>query len=122
MNTTTDPKRTVKANPREVFAEDGSDPNGIDAEPGDCQKRGPYRGELADRLAFACPGCAQWGSIACVKPGEVDAHPAAGSGPRWQITKGELADPTTLTLSPSIHCVGCCGWHGYLTDGVFRSC
>lgn len=114
-----DPKRTVKATPRVVFDPDGGAPDGIDVEPGVCQPREPYRGYTHRRLAFACPGCASWGSIPCRKAGEA-FDPRESNG--WEITAGTLDDPTTLTLSPSIHCVGCCGWHGYLTDGVFRSC
>src|ERR1700742_570556 len=49
-------------------------------------------------LVFNCPGCGQFGSI------------AAKSGPKesrtWQITQGSLEDITTLSLSPSIHCIG----------------
>jgi len=39
----------------------------------------------------------------------------------WQRT-GDTFE--TLTLTPSIHRIrGCANsWHGYLTDGVFRSC
>ncbi len=123
MTATVDPKRTVKARPVTVFDADGGAPNGIDAEPGDCQRREPYRGETIERLMFACPGCGQWGSIGCGKP-----KPTSGiggqvfKGPSWEIVAGALADVTALTLSPSIHCIGCCGWHGFLRNGVFESC
>jgi hypothetical protein len=64
---------------------------------------------------FACPGCGRWGGIrvGAQKPPE---------SPSWAITEGSVDDPTTLSLSPSINCVGCCGWHGYLTKGVYKSC
>jgi predicted RNA-binding Zn-ribbon protein involved in translation (DUF1610 family) len=65
-------------------------------------------------LHFACPGCGQYGSIRC-------GHPKPES-PSWDIEVGTLEDPRTLTLSPSINCVGCCGWHGYLRSGRFEAC
>jgi hypothetical protein len=42
------------------------------------------------------------------------------TGPSWAIT-GNVSEIETVTLSPSINCIGCCGWHGYLTRGVFNS-
>ncbi len=61
---------------------------------------------------FACPGCAMHLSLPV-------------SGPQaWTVTAGDVEHPETLTLSPSIlHPVNGngCGWHGYLTGGVFRS-
>ena len=123
MGVTIDPRRTVKARNVRVFDADGGAPDGIDALPGDCQRREPYRGETVPRLMFACPGCGQWGSIACGSP-----KPTGGvggvrlAGPSWEIVAGSLDDATTLSLSPSIHCQGCCGWHGYLTNGEFKSC
>jgi hypothetical protein len=110
-----DNKRTCKAKLVRVFEDDGGAPNGIDAEPGDCQRREPYRGEIDPRLMFACPGCGQWGSIPV-------GHPKPAKSPSWDIVAGSLDDPTTLSLTPSILCQSCCGWHGYLTSGEFRSC
>jgi hypothetical protein len=69
----------------------------------------------SDRLYFGCPGCAMPGSIRV-------GHPKPSGSPSWDVGGGSLADPTTLTLSPSINCVVCCGWHGYLRNGVFESC
>lgn len=62
-------------------------------------------------LIFNCPGCGRFGSIPVgrTKP---------PIGPSWEMSGEGLA----LTLKPSINCVGCCGWHGFLTDGVFVSC
>lgn len=68
-----------------------------------------------DHLLFACPGCGRMGSIRA-------SHPKSGDPPSWDITAGSLLEPEALTLSPSIHCIGCCGWHGHLTAGVFVSC
>lgn len=56
---------------------------------------------------LCCPGCGEAGS-----PRE---------GARWQCTEGSFDDVTTLTLAPSI-AKSCCGWHGYLKNGVFESC
>ncbi|WP_439627456.1 DUF6527 family protein [Gemmata sp.] len=106
--TTIDPKRTVPATRTgEAW------PEGEHAAPGAVfiDTEGTYR----DHLLFACPGCGRMGSIGADK----QKH---ANGPSWQIVSGELVEPETLTLSPSINCVGCCGWHGFLTAGVFKSC
>lgn len=105
-----DPKRSCRAVVRHVFDPDGGAPNGIAADPGTCQRH-PEKG---DSLMFACPGCGQWGHVRAFPP------PKRPEG--WEIVAGSLDDATTLTLSPSIHCIDCCGWHGYLTAGEFRSC
>jgi hypothetical protein len=70
---------------------------------------------MPDHLVHACPGCGRMGAI------KAD-HPKPSPSPSWDIVAGSLDDVTTLTLSPSIHCKGCCGWHGYLKNGVFESC
>ncbi len=58
------------------------------------------------RLLFKCPGC-----------GEVASIPISmeGSGKDWKWD-GNKESPT---LNPSIHSVGCCGWHGWLRGGIF---
>jgi Family of unknown function (DUF6527) len=66
------------------------------------------------RLAFACPGC---GDFSAIRVG----FPKPSESPSWQMDSGDLDDVTHLYLSPSINCIGCCGWHGYLRDGVFLS-
>lgn len=99
--TVTDTKRTVAA------AQIGEYPDA--AEPGQC-----YAGEdFPDRLLFGCPGCGQFG---CIRVG----GPEASDSRTWRVVAGSPADSTTLTLTPSIlnHC---CGWHGHLSAGVFRS-
>ena len=102
MKPPVDPKRSgVRAVLREFR---------LDADPGDCI----YHPEES-RLTFACPGCAQWGGVRC-------GHPKPAEKPSWDIVSGRPEEPDTLTLAPSIHCQGCCGWHGYLKDGVFESC
>lgn len=104
-----DPKRSCRAVVAHVFDEDGGAPNGVDGyPPGTCQRVSP------DRLMFTCPGCGQWGGVRALPP------PKRQNA--WEIAAGSLDDAATLTLRPSIHCVGCCGWHGFLTAGEFRSC
>ncbi len=64
---------------------------------------------LTSQFSFCCPGC---GSLCAVgiRNGRAD----------WQVTGGSEEDVTTLSLSPSILNY-CCGWHGYLRNGVFES-
>lgn len=64
---------------------------------------------------FACPGCGRFGGIRT-------GSPKPSESPSWGITEGSVDDPTSLSLTPSINCVGCCGWHGYLTKGIYKSC
>lgn len=66
-------------------------------------------------LLFACPGCGRMGGI------RVGAEKPPDR-PSWRVEAGEVKDPGRLTLSPSIYCAGCCGWHGYLRGGVFSPC
>lgn len=106
---TTDPKRTCKATVVQAFDADGGAIGDMDGHPpGACQH--VYK----NRLMFTCPGCGQWGGVQAFPP------PKKPDG--WEIVSGSLDDASTLTLSPSIHCVGCCGWHGYLKNGTFESC
>lgn len=56
---------------------------------------------------LCCPGCGEVGT------------PKAGA--HWRATAGSFDDVSTLTLEPSIQ-KSCCGWHGYLKNGVFVSC
>lgn len=112
MNPTSDPKRTCKA---VQAAHD--DPQ---LQPGGCEYGPPglaRRLDQGDHLLFNCPGCGRAGAIRAAHP-----KPDNGNGATWDITGGSLGDVTTLTLHPSINCVGCCGWHGWLRNGVFESC
>lgn len=65
-------------------------------------------------LDYVCPcGCKDWRSIPVNKSG--------GGGWRWD------GDETAPTLTPSIlHAKsdgsGNCGWHGFLTAGVWKTC
>jgi hypothetical protein len=54
---------------------------------------------------LCCPSCGELGS--------------PRDGQTWQVLGGSWADVATLTLTPSI-LKNCCGWHGYLVNGVFR--
>lgn len=57
--------------------------------------------------SIACPGCGIIG--------------AACPGAKWTTDWGVPNDVTTLTMNPSL-AKSCCGWHGYLRNGVFESC
>jgi len=85
-----------------------------DVAPGSIEVRGA--GTDAGGYGYACVGC---GSLSWLAIGPENPSP------RWVVTAGDAADPSTVTLSPSIfHTVerGGCGWHGYLTAGVLRPC
>jgi hypothetical protein len=60
-------------------------------------------------VAFRCP-------CGCGREGYLPVEPEAAK--RWDFN-GDRARPTT---TPSIQFVGGCAWHGYLTDGEFRTC
>lgn len=66
---------------------------------------------LDDRIAsltFVCPcGCGCVGAVTV----------RAGYGKAWQWNGDEVRP----TLTPSILKTSPCRWHGYLTDGIFRS-
>lgn len=66
------------------------------------------------RLAFACPRtgkpCAGGLGLLIGRPDNPASHPS------WHWD-GNVETPT---LSPSINCIGGCGWHGFLQAGVFR--
>lgn len=80
--------------------------------PGDMVRTTNQDGSLYGFL-IACPGCGQYGGIAL---GDKD-NPARN----WRVTAGGPEDVTTLSVEPSI-LIHCCGWHGYLRNGVFESC
>ena len=62
------------------------------------------------RIVFACPN----------QPGQTCGVPLAPmklpNGASW-TWDGDKAKPT---LTPSINCVGGCGWHGWVKKGVIR--
>lgn len=89
-----------------AFCEDG-------VQPGDVTTFEPDGS--VEELAIACPGCGRRSMLPLV----------AGHRCRWTVTAGDVRDPSSLTLSPSIFHRsedGGCGWHGYLTKGVFTPC
>ena len=90
-----------------------ADINAADVQPGDVEVRGNV--ETTGGFVFACPGCGarSWLAIGPENP-----------GPRWGIASGVAARPETVSLMPSIlHAAPQgCGWHGYLTNGVFAPC
>lgn len=61
-------------------------------------------------IGFVCPcGCGRQGFL---------PTQSSTSGPRWDWN----GDRSAPTLTPSVLQVGGCQWHGYLTDGEWRSC
>lgn len=64
-------------------------------------------------IILNCPGCGNRSAMDVYSAGE-----AKPPSPSWLM----LNPPESLTLQPSINCVGCCKWHGWLTNGVFKSC
>lgn len=68
-----------------------------------------------------CP-CGKCGSrLPVVFKVALDGKPTPWGEKGWD-RKGDTLE--TLTLSPSIHRLPPphCGWHGFLTDGEFKSC
>ena len=87
-------------------------PNGETAAPGSFKfyRQAGVEGEAG--LHFVCPcGC---GSVLGVQ----FKRPPNESGPVWSWN-GDRDKPST---TPSIRRIGGCEWHGYLTDGEFRTC
>lgn len=79
--------------------------------PGEWQiRRFREDGETSLRIVFGCPR----------QPGNVCGVPLLpkrlpnGAGWAWD---GDIEQPT---LTPSINCVGGCGWHGFVTKGEIR--
>lgn len=103
-----DPGRTVAATVLSEYPDDVTAPGACYAPSGPGWDGPPM-------LLFSCPGCQQFGGIRV-------GNPKPDRTPSWRIESGTREDATTLTLTPSIHCQGCCGWHGYLTNGVFKPC
>ncbi len=64
-------------------------------------------GTTPEHWTLCCPGCGELGS--------------PRDGATWSVAGGRWDDVSTLSLSPSI-LKGCCGWHGYLRNGVFEKC
>ncbi len=103
-----DPRRTgLKAVPT-VFVPDKEEGLYAEyAEPGWFELRVGEKGTL---MMLACPGCGRVSGMTVGNP-----KPDNGNGATWLLT-GPAESPT---LHPSVNCVGCCGWHGWLKNGVF---
>lgn len=85
-----------------------------EAKPGEWQFFGRVSLEGIHGLNYVCPcGCGRLGAL------RFRTAPDAQS-PSWEWDGDELAP----TLKPSVHSRidrGGCGWHGYLTAGVWES-
>lgn len=69
-------------------------------------------------ISFNCPcGCDTRAFVYFKNPLD-GGEQSDGTAPAWDRT-GETFD--NLTLRPSILRGDGCGWHGHLTDGVFKS-
>lgn len=69
-------------------------------------------GGTSGHIMLKCPGCGQSSGMHCRVPGT--AHPEGIQS--WELSGLQP------TMNPSINCVGCCGWHGWLKDGIFSKC
>jgi uncharacterized protein DUF6527 len=81
-----------------------------DIPPGSCEWVENQAGEIG-AMNFVCP-------CGCGKTHSATLHLEGADGNGW-MWNGNREKPT---LTPSIGCRTPCGWHGYLTDGVFRAC
>lgn len=79
--------------------------------PGDFIFTHNQEGEIIGMIEMCPCGCGECGWI------NFDV-PNRRPGPAW-TWNGSRDKPT---LTPSIQRTIACRWHGYLTDGVFRSC
>lgn len=108
--TAADTRRTVPARMVDDLDVPGDDGPGCMLALNAREDGGPCPGYL-----FACPGCGQHSGLYL--------HPPDPGTPRWRVTAGSAERAEGLTLAPSIHhAVASCGWHGYLTGGVFVPC
>lgn len=62
-------------------------------------------------MTFICP-------CGCGRPGWLPVNRHGHPGPSWDWNGNREAP----TLRPSVLQVGGCEWHGWLTDGVWKSC
>lgn len=60
---------------------------------------------------FECPKCGQLAAAWFANP--PDGGPPR-QGATWGMQGNDFGD---MTLTPSLR-LGCCGWHGHITDGV----
>lgn len=70
-------------------------------------------------IAFDCPcGCGERVALHFKNPLD-GGESTAADRVSWQRTGDSFEN---LTLRPSILRLGGCAWHGFLTDGEFKSC
>lgn len=71
--------------------------------------------EATGHIFFVCPN----GQSCGVLIGPSAFAPGDGDGRFQHVWEwdGDLEHPT---LTPSINCVGGCGWHGHITNGVMK--
>lgn len=101
-----DPKRTgVKARKIDEFV--------FDAEPGWMMPTTMGDEGKTTGFTIACPGCGVWGAMSFVA--------YDGFTNPWRVTGGSVEDVTTLSVMNSL-LMHCCGWHGFLKNGIFESC
>lgn len=79
--------------------------------PGDYRFTGKVNLSGIFGMIFVCPcGCGEQGHVSFDNAPKQD-HP------RWHWNENEHRP----TLTPSLNKTDGCGWHGYLTDGIFQS-
>ena len=99
----------VKTEP--VVAVHYPDSHGVDPMPAGGFRVSPADDDGEQGFWYSCPcGCGRKGLLTVGKGFKPE------DGPSWNWN-GSLDKPT---LTPSVHHVG--HWHGWLTDGVWRSC
>jgi hypothetical protein len=68
-------------------------------------------GGTRGHIMMKCPGCGHESAMHVRVPGT--PHPTIAES--WEVS----GLPDEITLHPSINAVGCCGWHGWLKNGVY---
>lgn len=79
------------------------------ADPGDFCYTSNQAGETAGMM-IKCPGCGAESYLQFTNTSTTVDH-----GPKWDWD-GNRSQPT---LTPSVHSTGCCGWHGFLRNGIW---
>lgn len=71
-------------------------------------------------VGFDCPcGCGTRCHVLFENPRDGQGNLGPGTGPYWSRIGDDFE---TLTLTPSIHRVDGCGWHGFITSGEILTC
>mgnify|MGYP006908306056 CR=1 FL=1 len=69
--------------------------------------------EETSGMVIRCPGC---GAKSWLQFEGTSTTVSQGAKWKWD---GNREHPT---LKPSVHSTGCCGWHGWLTNGEWKEC